>query len=527
MDVAIIKRIIEFFLLRACLSGLAALLALWLFSFLGKLPIRYMHFAKKYGWPFACLFLVWSAWATYTAFPTLEEKNRELGMGVSSRGSGVSSHESGVSSQGTKLTPNPYPLIPNSCFWHHHTTSNTLQLTWQNVLYNRESDLPISFQVEFYENGDFTYRYNLSAIKAKIDSGIILENFPSNITIGTTTSSLFPLPSSHFPLPTSLTFCRLNPTDTPESDQDGDGLIIEDELFVYHTDPYNADSDYDGLSDYDEIFIVKSNPLVAYSISPNYPDGLAIALQSENPLSYPEGSTNTILEHIFYSGTTNGVFSLPMPSDETAVLKISASGSGIGRLVVGEKVVPLVGSSAELTRFRNNEALVTNTILLALGRGVKKSFWYEKPEGLEIAIDSDDLLIGMIPSNVFRRGWIAFPHTKSTEPCIHDFEAKNVRVSLAYGEEFSGLTSIWSCESEDVVITNEAPVASEIYAKFSRNNSRLINYEVDHPLRLNETNIVYTQELRFCPKLSDDEEDVVENDERSLTTSIVANAHRS
>ena len=64
--------------------------------------------------------------------------------------------ESGVSSG---LTPNSYPLAPISCFWHHLTISNTLQLTWQNVLFNREADLPISFQVEFFENGDFTIKF--------------------------------------------------------------------------------------------------------------------------------------------------------------------------------------------------------------------------------------------------------------------------------------------------------------------------------------------------------------------------------
>ena len=79
-------------------------------------------------------------------------------------------------------------------------------------------------------------------------------------------------------LPSSLFFRHLEPSDVSGSDSDGDGLIIEDELFVYHTDPDNADSDYDGLSDYDEIFIVKSNPLDAYSISNDYYDGFATAL---------------------------------------------------------------------------------------------------------------------------------------------------------------------------------------------------------------------------------------------------------
>ena len=132
--------------------------------------------------------------------------------------------ESGVSSG---LTPNSYPLTPISCFWHHLTTSNTLQLTWQNVLFDREADQPISFQVEFFENGNFIYRYDLSSIGSNL---------------------------------TSRSFHRLDLNDVPLSDNDKDGISLEDELFLYRTDPNLADSDGDGVSDYDEI-AAGSNPL--------------------------------------------------------------------------------------------------------------------------------------------------------------------------------------------------------------------------------------------------------------------------
>ena len=72
---------------------------------------------------------------------------------------------------------------PRSLFWHCLTPSNTLQLTWQNVLYNRESDLPISFQAEFFENGDFVYRYDLASIRARLASGCFSENWASNVVI--------------------------------------------------------------------------------------------------------------------------------------------------------------------------------------------------------------------------------------------------------------------------------------------------------------------------------------------------------
>ena len=623
MDIIAIKEVLDWFLIRACLLALAALSGFFLFVVLSRVLIRLKVAARRYGWPIVSLFIIFSSWATYTAFPTAEEKNGSPGAGISSQGSGVRGQESeidtnstvhlnslpnsstltpnssylspnpyplsltqedfargfvltrigtnevhdftspsgasicedwksfgaaedwvylegsGVSSQGlgrervrvhsdgwvtvlsptstvfaareyypfkaplgivpeVVLTSNPYLLTPNSCFWHCLTPSNTLQLTWQNVLYNRESDLPISFQAEFYENGDFTYRYDLSAIKAKIDSGVIPENFPSNITIGTIPHSLLPVPQA--PFPTSLFFRHLDSSDTLGSDRDGDGLIIEDELFVYHTNPYNADSDYDGLSDYDEIFIVKSNPLDAYSISNDYHDGFASVLNGEDPFSYPQGSTNSVLEHVFYSGSTNGVFSLPVSTDETAVLKVCVSGSGVGRLVVGEKVVPLVAP------MKQRSVAVTNTLLLAVGKGVKKSIWFTKSEELELAIDSDDFMIGELPSLLWPHGWIAFPHTDATVPCIHDFYSKGRIVTLLHGEEFPGMTASWSSGTSDVVITNVAPVSAEIYGHFKKNQTREISYRVNHPKQLNTAIAHFTQTLRFCPQFTEDEE---------------------
>ena len=164
-----------------------------------------------------------------------------------------------------------------SCFWYEYSPSNTLVMTWQNAFFNRESDLPISFQVEFFENGNFIYRYDLASIKAKLASSEYPENWTSNIFIGAksqnTSASLLLCDSPLLGHPhsglaslggyalknatlTSLAFHRLEADDSPGSDRDGDGLTIDDELFVYRTDPYNADSDYDGLSDYDEVLVI-------------------------------------------------------------------------------------------------------------------------------------------------------------------------------------------------------------------------------------------------------------------------------
>ena len=49
-----------------------------------------------------------------------------------------------------------------SRFWHDVTPSNTLMLTWQNALWNRDTNTPVSVQAELWPDGRFVYRYDLS-----------------------------------------------------------------------------------------------------------------------------------------------------------------------------------------------------------------------------------------------------------------------------------------------------------------------------------------------------------------------------
>ena len=111
--------------------------------------------------------------------------------------------------------------------------------------------------------------------------------------------------------------------------------------------------------------------------------------------------------------------------------------------------------------------------------------WFRKPAGLEVAIDSDVLLIGEMPTFYWAHGWLAFPHTEATIPCIHDLRAKSRRVSLVHGEEFPGLTGTWTNGTSVIVIAAEPPVSALITANFSPAETREISYTVDHPNRLN------------------------------------------
>lgn len=375
--------------------------------------------------------------------------------------------------------------------WYAITLENSLVITWQNALLDRDTDKPLSFQVEFETNGQFTYRYDLSRLNADTVTNIL-----SGASFGGNEWTTNAIPTNV----TSTVFYPLTEDDAYNQDPDNDGLLTIDELFFYDTDPRNPDTDFDGLTDYEELFIYNTNPLNPHSVSDTYCDGIAVKIGDIDPFSYPEGSTNTVLEHVFYSGTTNGVFAYPTSTVETAVLKIMVSGSGTGRLVIGDAVVPLIAQPPL------RSGAQTNILFQTVERGVIKTFWWDKPDGLDVAVEADEFLIGELPSLWRLRGWIAFPHTDATVPCIHDFYAKGRMVTLVHGVEFPGLTAEWASEESGVAITNVPPVSAAIYGSFPKSATRTISYTLNHPNQLNSTAATFTQTLRFCPQLEDDDE---------------------
>ena len=422
MDINIIaiKEAFDWFLIRACLSVLVALfISLAVIQFY-RFGSRLRAMAKRFGWPAVVFFLIWSAWATYTAFPTQEEKQEYLNAQkqeelINSTWGGVfvstdypqngieapslsdmNNHNensadtnnddsnsqtaneglSGIGnaqndsfdveelsaddfSRGFVLTRvgtnevhdfsaptnaivhsdwrrygaaedwfylafedwsfrvgtnnidaltmfsygeirsrnlsenNVFAplravlgIVPEanwellnddshpSQFWYQITDVNTLLLTWQNVLLNRSTDSPISFQMEIWTNGRFSYRYDLSRLNY---SAI------SNLTVGACADTNGWWRDSVPVETTSLHFHPIAHNAIPGSDLDGDGLLIEHELFVHFTDPSNPDTDEDCLNDADEI-AKGTDPWNPDSDGDGLLDGEEITLQT-NPLS--------------------------------------------------------------------------------------------------------------------------------------------------------------------------------------------------------------------------------------------------
>ena len=405
----------------------------------------------------------------------------------------------------------------HSQFWHYVTPSNTLQITWQNALLDRDTDTPLSFQIEFRADGQFTCRYDLSRCGALGDRALpdgIITNAVAGASFAGNDWTTNAIPTNV----TSMTFYPLSAEDAVNPDPDNDGLATIDELFVYHTDPRHPDSDYDGLTDYEELFVYNSDPLDPNSISTTYCDGFAAKLGDLDPFACPEGSTNTIYEHIFYTGTTNAPFAYPVDTNDTAVLTITVSGSGAGRIVIGDIVVPVMARPASPPlRGSGGDGTdpTANSVHIPLPRGVELSIWGSIPETLQAEIDSESYTIGRLPAwYTLERGWIAFPNTKAKEPCIHDLNAKKLLVHLDPGSDIKGLVCTWNA-TDTISVEAKSDLSAELTGSFPRSSTTPVTYTLTHPNYLCGAT-QYTQTARFCPRLSEGDDNNQQEDDNGL-----------
>ncbi len=315
-----------------------------------------------------------------------------------------------------------------------------------------------------------------------------------------------------------MTFYPLTENDAYNQDPDNDGLLTIDELFVYNTDPRHSDSDYDGLTDYEELFFYNSDPLDPNSISTTYCDGFAAKLGDLDPFACPEGSTNTIYEHIFYTGTTNAPFAYPVDTNDTAVLTITVSGSGAGRIVIGDIVVPVMARPASPPlRGSGGDGTdpTANSVHVPLPRGVEISIWGSIPETLQAEIDSGSYTIGRLPAwYTLERGWIAFPNTKAKEPCIHDLNAKKLLVHLDPGRDIKGQVCTWNA-TDTISVEAKSDLSAELTGNFPRSSTTPVTYTLTHPCHLYGPT-EYTQTARFCPRLSENDDNNLQEDDNDL-----------
>lgn len=128
--------------------------------------------------------------------------------------------------------------------WTASSPASTI-VAWENALLERDTARPLSFQIEFLANGNFTFRYgDTDAIdtltNATFTIGPIRGSAPlcecNSITGAIVRASL-------------LHFADISAYGDGTGDADGDGLTDYSELMIHGTDPHESDTDGDGMRD--------------------------------------------------------------------------------------------------------------------------------------------------------------------------------------------------------------------------------------------------------------------------------------
>lgn len=126
-----------------------------------------------------------------------------------------------------------------SFFWSASTPSNTLLLTWKDVLFGRSSEKPISLQVELMPSGRFRFAYDLRSLTADD----LATNVLAGAFCGECRVTVAPPPG----VVSVIDFHVAHPVDT-----DNDGLNDAEEM-LHGTDPELPDTDRDGVDDCNEV----------------------------------------------------------------------------------------------------------------------------------------------------------------------------------------------------------------------------------------------------------------------------------
>lgn len=218
-----------------------------------------LEFAEEWRLPFADTNLsavtVYSQGFIRPAARSMGNTISPLGTGLGFAPSAVELHDGGG--------------LIRSRFWYRHSEVGSMILTWENALLDRDALVPISFQVELFDNGDMVFRYDMSRVESATLSGVC---------VGVTREGVGRMMAELSTRVTTLKWSRLDPSWADVADPDGDGASTSDEVFVLGTDPANADSDGDGILD-------GSDP---YPTEPDADgDGIADGISLENYLSHP------------------------------------------------------------------------------------------------------------------------------------------------------------------------------------------------------------------------------------------------
>lgn len=273
-------------------------------------------------------------------------------------------------------------------------------------------------------------------------------------------------------------------------DTDRDGLSDGRECYDYGTNPRAADTDADGLTDREEVEF-GSDPRADYSIDARFPDRVMVLMLGCDPLLCYNDSTNRAWEHVFYTGDPLVPIYRPVSDRSQAVLDVTVSGSGAGRLLVGDSIYPLFGDGTD-------EKV---TLQVPVPRNREMNVTLDIPPTLQVALDSEDFAYGSSLSQYMDtgtwRGYLTFPAVEVTVPCIHLLGRTRVAVELISPAIDKWMSVTWLPTDEiDVEMTskNSAVLTGDI----QRGTLEKVRYEIRHSL-YQMGNRVFHQEVKYCP----------------------------
>ncbi len=220
-----------------------------------------------------------------------------------------------------------------SLIWTAMTDKGSRVVTWEGARLNRDGAQPVSFQAEFHDNGEVTYRYNPAQTNYV---GIGLFRNGEVLTFGLSDlldiQDLAGLTTNHLPL-TTLHLSYIGDLGDGSGDTDNDGLTDWEEVKHRHTNPREADTDGDGLVDGYEVQN-GTDPLNPDSNGDGIPDGTTPEELAANPLFATNAvSANLALSFSSPDAGDYGVLllnNLPVPiTNGTTLFLTLPSGSGV------------------------------------------------------------------------------------------------------------------------------------------------------------------------------------------------------
>ena len=238
------------------------------------------------------------------------------------------------------LPASKWPDFMPSLIWTATTDRGSRVVTWEGARLDRDVARPVSFQAEFHESGEVTYRYDTfptnGVATGIFRNGAALAFNPANPQSFREFLGFQDMPEYATLQPFNISTIQLSyigDLSDGSGDMDNDGLTDWEEVKRYHIDPREADTDGDGLADGYEVQN-GTGPLNPDSNGDGIPDGTTPEELAASPLlATNAASANLVLSFSTLNAGAYGVLllnDLPVPVTNGTTLNLSLpSGSGV------------------------------------------------------------------------------------------------------------------------------------------------------------------------------------------------------